>query len=62
MNIFQKIGKFISEVKLEMSKVSWPSYAELRGSTWVVIILSLGFAAYIFTIDQFLTWLLKLVY
>ena len=31
------IGKFIGQVKVEMKKVAWPAWVEVRGSTVVVI-------------------------
>jgi preprotein translocase subunit SecE len=36
-----KVTGFFKEVKLEMLKVSWPTRAELIGST-VVVLVSLG--------------------
>jgi preprotein translocase subunit SecE len=36
--MFAKIGNFISEVTVELKKVSWPTKNELIGSTIVVII------------------------
>ena len=62
MGLFRKIGKFLSDVKMEMSKVTWPTIDELKGSTLVVIIFSLAMAIYIFVIDQGLTQLIKLIY
>lgn len=62
MALVQKASQFLSEVKTEMSKVSWPEFESLKGSTWVVIALSLAFAVYIFLIDQGLTQIIKLIY
>ena len=62
MNIIQKTTKFLHEVKVEMSKVTWPTFEELKASTWIVIVISLMFAVYIFGIDRALTWLLKILY
>jgi preprotein translocase subunit SecE len=36
--MFAKISNFISEVTVELKKVSWPTRSELIGSTIVVII------------------------
>lgn len=36
--MFAKISNFISEVTVELKKVSWPTRNELIGSTIVVII------------------------
>jgi preprotein translocase subunit SecE len=33
-----KVANFINEVKLEMSKVAWPTKDELIGSTIVVLV------------------------
>jgi|TARA_B100000519_G_C14083388_1_gene362678 preprotein translocase SecE subunit len=38
VNPFPKIRTFYKETMLELSKASWPDFAELRGSTVVVII------------------------
>jgi preprotein translocase subunit SecE len=43
--------KFLKEVRVEMSKVTWPTWIELRGSTILVIIVSIFFAAYIGIFD-----------
>ncbi|MBN1481733.1 preprotein translocase subunit SecE [candidate division KSB1 bacterium] len=57
-----KATKFLQDVRSEMSKVSWPSRQELKGQTWIVIIVSLFFALFIFIVDHLLSWLLNLVY
>ena len=36
--MIEKAKKFVSDVVVEMKKVSWPSVNELRGSTMVVIV------------------------
>jgi len=58
--MFRRIAGFLSDVKQEMSKVSWPSREELIGSTYVVLILSGIMAVYIFGIDTLLSNILKL--
>ncbi|MFC1644236.1 preprotein translocase subunit SecE [Candidatus Omnitrophota bacterium] len=50
-----KIGKFISQVKTEMKKVSWPSRQELISSTIVVLTSTLILALYIGVCDLFLS-------
>ncbi|MBN1292403.1 MAG: preprotein translocase subunit SecE [Candidatus Latescibacteria bacterium] len=47
--------KFIREVRAEMSKVTWPSWLELKGSTILVIIVSVFFAVYIGAVDVLLS-------
>jgi len=62
MSLLAKPAQFVREVKFEMSKVSWPTLDDLKGSTLVVIFLSLVFAVYIFAADWVLSQLVKLLY
>ena len=48
--------KFLKEVRSEMAKVTWPSWLELKGSTILVIIVSIFFAIYIGLIDVVLSF------
>jgi preprotein translocase subunit SecE len=57
-----KATKFLQDVRSEMSKVSWPSRQELKGQTWIVIVVSLFFALFIYIVDHLLSWLLNLIY
>lgn len=52
--------RFLKEVRAEMMKVTWPTLQELRGSTVLVIIVSVFFAVYIAVIDLILSNLIKL--
>jgi len=47
-----KIRLFLESVVFELKKVSWPSYAELKGSTIIVLIFSLIMAIFLFGIDR----------
>ncbi len=60
--MFRKINKFIQDVKVEMSKVSWPSREELKGTTVIVIVLSLILTLFIFFTDKLLEGLLNIIY
>ena len=60
--MFRKINKFIQEVKQEMAKVSWPSREELKGTTIIVIVLTLIFAVFILFTDKLLEGLLNIIY
>ena len=61
-NMFQKISKFIVEVKLEMAKVSWPTREELRSSTLIVLMVSSIFAIFIYLVDRILSSVLSVIY
>ncbi|MBT3737655.1 MAG: preprotein translocase subunit SecE [Candidatus Marinimicrobia bacterium] len=56
-----KIKKFFSDVKFEMKKVSWPSWEELKGSTFVVISFSIIVSIFLFFIDRILATLLQVI-
>lgn len=62
MSLLTKPTQFIRDVRFEMSKVSWPTIEDLKGSTMVVIFISLVFAVYIFAADWVLSQLVKLLY
>jgi preprotein translocase subunit SecE len=47
MKIFSRITNFITEVKVEMKKVSWSDRAELIGSTGIVIVSTALLAIFI---------------
>lgn len=60
--MFEKAVKYVGDVKQEMTKVIWPTRAELRESSTIVVILSLLMAVFIFGIDQILNLFLKLIF
>jgi len=45
------IGKFLGEVKLEMSRVVWPKRDEFIGSTIVVVFLVAVLSLYLGVVD-----------
>ncbi len=49
--MIKRIKEFLKGVEFEMKKVSWPTMAELRGSTVVVLILSLMLVVFLFMVD-----------
>lgn len=59
--MFRRLTKFLKEVRVEIGKVTWPSRDELIGSTWVVIIISVAFAIFVWLIDLSLSRILDLV-
>ncbi|MFC1502191.1 preprotein translocase subunit SecE [bacterium] len=60
--MFQKIAKYLSEVRQELSKVSWPSREGLYGSVLVVIVFCVILSLFIFGVDQILGRLLNVVF
>ena len=59
--MFKKIITYIKDVRQEMSKVTWPSRAELWESTLIVLALSGVLALFIFTTDLGLSRLIKIL-
>jgi preprotein translocase subunit SecE len=60
--MLEKATKYLSDVRIEMSKVLWPTRAELRESSTIVVILSLILAVFTFSIDFIINRLLKLIF
>ena len=58
--ILDSSKKFLKEVRSEMAKVTWPNWVELKGSTILVIIISIFFAVYIGLIDIILSFTRRL--
>ena len=54
-NFFEKIPVFFREVKIELTKVSWPSRKELLGATWIVFITTTLLTLYIALLDFLLS-------
>jgi preprotein translocase subunit SecE len=57
--------RFLTEVRNEMSRVTWPSRREVYATTLVVILTSVFFGVYLYGIDLILDglyrWLLSTV-
>ena len=58
LNVFQMVTKaiqFLSEVKGEVNKVTWPSKKEAMGGTAVVLMVVLIMAVFLGLVDLFLS-------
>ena len=56
-----RLLNFFNEVKFEMEKVSWPSWDELKSSTYIVLYLSLILIVFLFFVDLLLTRILSFI-
>jgi preprotein translocase subunit SecE len=54
-----KIIGFFTDVYKEMSKVTWPSRAELQDSTVLVIVVCLIIAVFVYFVDTIVSQALK---
>ncbi len=58
-NTMQKVITFTREVRGEMQKVTWPTWAELKGQTIVVIVAVMIIAGFIGVVDLILSNTIK---
>ncbi|UCD38238.1 MAG: preprotein translocase subunit SecE [Fidelibacterota bacterium] len=49
--MIRRIQRFLKGVEYEMRQVSWPTLGELRGSTAVVLVLSILLVIFLFVVD-----------
>jgi preprotein translocase subunit SecE len=59
--MINRLQQFVADVKFEMTKVSWPSWDELRSSTYIVLGLSLILIVFLFSVDFLLSKILNIV-
>ena len=62
MSAMDQFREFLKDVRVEATKVSWPTRDELRDSTTVVIITVLLIAAFIGLVDQVLNRAVGLIF
>jgi preprotein translocase subunit SecE len=43
---------YVQELQLEMKRVTWPPWRQVRATTGVVLVCVFVFAAYFFVVDQ----------
>ena len=48
---FTGVKDYIGELQLEMRRVTWPSWKQVRATTGVVILAVFAFAAYFYVVD-----------
>jgi preprotein translocase subunit SecE len=48
---FERARLFLSEVRNEMKRVTWPNQKEVYATTVVVILVSIFFGVYLFVLD-----------
>lgn len=59
MNIIKSLKKYITEVRTEAKKVSWPSKKVTVKDSTIVIVISLATAAFLGGVDYLLSFLIK---
>ena len=59
MNIIKSSKQYVSEVKTEAKKVSWPSKKVTIKDSVIVVVISLATAAFLGGVDYLLSYLIK---
>jgi len=54
VSLVERAKEFVKDVRVESTKISWPTRNELRDSTAVVIMTVLLVSAFLFVIDRVL--------
>ena len=61
---FERLRVFLSEVRNELKRVTWPSQKEVYATTVVVILTSVFFGLYLFVldygIDTIVSWIFRM--
>jgi preprotein translocase subunit SecE len=58
---FDKIGQFLREVRIELSKVTWPTRKDTIASTSVVLVIVILIAAFLGIVDLGLSRLMRML-
>jgi preprotein translocase subunit SecE len=59
---YERIRLFLSEVRNELKRVTWPNQAEVYATTVVVILVSVFFGVYLFALDYGLNSLMQWIF
>jgi preprotein translocase subunit SecE len=59
---FGRARRFLADVRSELSRVTWPTRREVWATTVVVILVSLLFGVYLYSVDIALTRLVEWIY
>lgn len=57
-----RLIQFLKEVRGEVAKVTWPGGDEVKGATWVVIIVCIFVAVVIWIIDKIINFGVDLIF
>jgi preprotein translocase subunit SecE len=52
---------FLEECWIELQKVTWPDWAQLRGATIVVILFTIVISLIIWAMDSVASWAISLI-
>jgi preprotein translocase subunit SecE len=58
----EQVREFVKDVRVESTKVRWPTRSELRDSTIVVIVAVLIVMVFVGIVDRILSWAVGLLF
>ena len=58
---FKETGTFIEECWVELQKVTWPDWDQLRSATIVVVMFTIVISLVIWIMDKFSGWIVGLI-
>ncbi len=58
---YKRFFVFLREVKAEVKKVTWPSRNEVYSTTIVVILATIFFGIYLYSLDIVFSWMISQV-
>jgi preprotein translocase subunit SecE len=59
---WQGSRSFLTEVRNEMRRVTWPSRREVQATTLVVILVASFFGVYLWGVDLILDWVVRSIF
>jgi len=57
-----RLVQFLKEVRGEIAKVTWPGGTEVKGATWVVIVVCIFVAVVIWIIDKIVSFGIDIIF
>lgn len=58
-NAWQRVREYVTDVRTEMRRVTWPSKQEIYGTTLMVILTTFAFAFYFWICDSIFAVLVR---
>jgi preprotein translocase subunit SecE len=59
---FSRARRFLTEVRAELGRVTWPTRREVWATTIVVLVLSFIVGVYLYLVDIFLSWVVARIF
>jgi len=59
---WQGSRSFLTEVRNEMRRVTWPSRREVQATTLVVVLVASFFGVYLWGVDLILDWVVRSIF